>query len=219
MRVTHLGHSCLLIESGGARVLIDPGVFSRFEDVTGLDAVFVTHQHPDHVDADRVPALLDANPGAPLHVEPSVPDTTLQGSAAAQRCRPMTSGHAIRVGDGLTVQPVGERHAVINETLPRIGNLGVVLYAEGEPTLFHPGDAYDAEPGPVDVLALPVNAPWCASKETVAFVQRIAPRVAVPIHDGLLNETGRGMYLGQVQRFGPDDLELRDLADGRPAEL
>lgn len=219
MRVTHLGHACLLIESGDTRVLIDPGVFSRFEGVTGLDAIVVTHQHADHVDAERLLALLEANPDADLHVEPSVPDTTLQGSPAAARCRTMSSGRSLQVGDGLTLEPVGDRHAVINEALPRIGNLGVVVRVDGGSTLFHPGDAYDAQPGRVDVLALPLNAPWCASKETVAFVQRIAPRVVVPIHDGLLNEVGRGMYLSQVQRFGPDGLELRDLSGGEPARF
>jgi L-ascorbate metabolism protein UlaG (beta-lactamase superfamily) len=28
MRLTHLGHACVLVESGGSRLLIDPGVYS-----------------------------------------------------------------------------------------------------------------------------------------------------------------------------------------------
>ena len=27
MRITHLGHACLLIEAAGQRILIDPGAF------------------------------------------------------------------------------------------------------------------------------------------------------------------------------------------------
>ena len=43
MEVTHFGHSCVLLDTGAARLLIDPGNFSTdFEDVTGLDAVLVT---------------------------------------------------------------------------------------------------------------------------------------------------------------------------------
>ena len=91
----------------------------------------------------------------------------------------------------------------------------MVLRAEGEPTFFHPGDAYDAEPGEVDVLALPLNAPWAASRDTIAFVRRIAPRVAVPVHDALLSPAGRGLYLSQVKNFGPEGMELRDLSGGR----
>ena len=37
MDITHLGHSCLLVESAGTRVLLDPGTFSHgFEELTGL---------------------------------------------------------------------------------------------------------------------------------------------------------------------------------------
>ena len=70
MEVTHFGHSCVLLDTGAARLLIDPGNFSTdFEDVTGLDAVLVTHQHPDHLDLERLPALLRANPDARLIVD------------------------------------------------------------------------------------------------------------------------------------------------------
>src|SRR5205807_7363210 len=63
MRLQKLGHSCLLVESGDARLLIDPGTFSSgFEGLEGLTAVLVTHQHPDHLDIDRLPGLLERNP-------------------------------------------------------------------------------------------------------------------------------------------------------------
>ena len=52
MRITSLGHACLLVETGDQRILIDPGTFSPgFQDLTDLDAIVVTHQHADHVDA------------------------------------------------------------------------------------------------------------------------------------------------------------------------
>ena len=61
---------------------------------------------------------------------------------------------------------------------------------------------------------MPLNAPWCASKETVAFVRRIAPRYAVPVHDGLLAPAGRGIYLDHATRFSPERTEVVDLAGG-----
>ncbi|MCA1695075.1 MAG: MBL fold metallo-hydrolase, partial [Actinobacteria bacterium] len=46
MEITHFGHSCVLLDTGSARLLIDPGTWSEgFEDLTGLDAVLITHQH------------------------------------------------------------------------------------------------------------------------------------------------------------------------------
>jgi len=63
MRITHLGHACLLVETGGQRILLDPGAFSsRIVDVTGLDVILITHQHADHLDLQRLPALLEINP-------------------------------------------------------------------------------------------------------------------------------------------------------------
>ena len=70
MQIIHYGHACVLVETESARLLIDPGTFSSgFEELTGLDAVLVTHQHPDHLDTDRLPALLAANSGAELVVD------------------------------------------------------------------------------------------------------------------------------------------------------
>ena len=216
MRLTHLGHACLLVETGGQRILIDPGAFSPgIEDVTGLDAILVTHQHGDHVDLQRLPAVLEANPQARLYAEPQAAAVMAEAGIAAELA---VSGEALTFGT-VQVTPVGETHALINEALPRIGNLGVVLRSEGEPSLFHPGDAYDAEPGQIDILALPLNAPWTASRDTVAFARRISPRVSVPIHDVLLSAIGRQLYLSQVQSFGPEGMEVRDLSDGAPVDF
>jgi len=211
MRLTHLGHACLLVETGGQRLLVDPGVFSHgIVDVTGLNVILVTHQHADHVDLQRLPAILEANPQARLYAEPQAAAVMEEAGIGSEHT---VAGEELSFGRVL-VMPVGEKHALINEALPRIGNLGVVIRAEGEPTLFHPGDAYDAAPGQIDILAVPLNAPWTASRDTVAFAQRIAPKVSIPIHDALLNDIGRQLYLSQLKRFGPESMEVRDLADG-----
>ena len=216
MRLTHLGHACLLVETVGQRILIDPGAYSPgIVDLTGLSVILVTHQHPDHVDLQRLPEILEANPQARLYAEPQAA-AILEGAGIGSE---LTAAYETLTVGRVEITPVGEKHALINEALPRIGNLGLVLRSEGEPSLFHPGDAYDGEPGQVDILALPLNAPWSASRDTVAFARRISPRVCVPIHDALLSAIGRQLYLSHVQRFGPEGMELRDLSDGAPADF
>ena len=73
MRLTHLGHSAVLVETDDARVLIDPGNFSdAWHGLTDLDAILITHSHPDHADPEHLPALVRANPDAKVYVEPSI---------------------------------------------------------------------------------------------------------------------------------------------------
>jgi len=216
MQIAHLGHACLLVEAGGQRVLIDPGAFSPgIADVTGLDLIVVTHQHMDHVDVERLPTLLEINPQARVYAEPEAAALLESAGIAAEHT---VAGRTLTFGR-LEVTPVGDRHALINEALPRIGNLGVVLRCAGEPTLFHPGDAYDGEPGQVDILALPLSAPWTPSRDTIAFATRISPSFCVPIHDALLSPIGRDLYLSQVKSLGPQTMEVRDLSDGIPADV
>ena len=71
----------------------------------------------------------------------------------------------------------------------------------------------------MDVLAVPLNAPWCKVAESIAFVRRIAPRQIIPIHDALLSTAGRRLYLGHVEGYGGDDLTVHDLAGGRAADI
>lgn len=201
MKLTLLGHSCVLIEAAHQRILIDPGTFSAFDDVTDLDAVLVTHQHADHLDLARLPELLRRNPGASMHTDPGTAEILAREEIPVTRNRP---GETFTFGD-LMITPVGAEHAVITEYVPRVPNVGLYLTAPGQASFFHPGDALDAEvPGDVDLLAVPVNAPWCAVKETVEFVRRLAPSAVLPIHDALLTEPGRDIYLQHIAGFGRD---------------
>ena len=164
MRVTHLGHACLLVEIADSRILIDPGSFSTgFDSLRDLDAVVVTHQHADHLDEDRLPALLAFNRQAPVYADPESAEL-LDGNSSDIVV--LAEGEKHRVGT-TTIRPVGRLHAANHDRVPRCTNVGVVLQADGEPSLYHPGDAYDGEPGETDVLAVPLNAPWSKVAETI----------------------------------------------------
>lgn len=217
MRITHLGHAAVLVETDAARLLIDPGNFTdAWQGLTDLDAVLVTHQHPDHLDPETVPALLVANPAAKVWVEPSIAAAAGDSLPELPRAEPLAPGDQATVGD-LLVEAVGGEHAVIHRDLPRIGNVGFVLRSEGQPTFFHPGDSYATIPDRVDVLAMPAYGPWAAIKETVDFVRAVGALEGFPVHDGLLNERGFGLVFNRVTDM--TGTRLVDLRGGTPHEF
>jgi L-ascorbate metabolism protein UlaG (beta-lactamase superfamily) len=180
MQLTHFGHSCVLVETGAARLLFDPGTLSGgFEELTDLDAVFITHQHPDHVDVRKLPELLEANPSAELYTDPG---TAHEMAEAHQSRRVVGAGDAFEVA-GAAVNVVGGEHAVIHPDIPVVPNTG---YLVDHGAFYHPGDSFHLPEQRVDVLGLPTAAPWLKISEAIEFFRAVSPRVAVPIHQGLL---------------------------------
>lgn len=212
MKITHLGHAAVLLEVADRRVLFDPGNFSdRWHALTDLDAIVVTHLHPDHVDPEHVGALLAANPDAQVWVEPGVLDAVDLGD----RGRGIAEDESVELG-GVRIDAVGGLHAVIHRDIPRIGNVGLVVTAEGEPTFFHPGDSLDTAPAGVDVVAVPVMGPWAAMKEHIDFLRELGAGQGFGIHEALLSERGWKLSHGRYNEMTPTT--VHDLRAGTPWE-
>ncbi len=209
--LVHLGHACVVVDTGAARVLLDPGAFSEgWQTLEGLDAILVTHQHFDHLDIEKLPALLAQNPDAELVVDPGTADVLRERGIAHTRREP---GEEFTVG-GTRVEVVGTaagEHAVIHPDIPVIANNGYVLRAEGG-TVMHPGDAYVPAPAGVDVLLLPTGAPWLKVSEAVDYLRAVAPPIAVPIHEAVL--ASPDLHYGLFDSLSPEGTDVRVLGRG-----
>lgn len=209
MEITKYGHSCLQVRDGDADVLIDPGSFSAgFERLTGLTAVLITHQHADHADLDRLQVLLRENPDAAVYADVGSADILGDRGITAT---PVQAGDELDVG--VPVRVFGRDHAVIHDDLKPIPNAAYLVGGR----LLHPGDSFTVPSVPVEILALPVSAPWMALKEAVDYLRAVAPRVAVPIHEAVLSRTAMAYTL--LQQLGPADTRWLDLDDGHTETL
>lgn len=208
MQLTHFGHSCLLAsfkdDSGGeTSVLFDPGNFSHgFEGITGLSAILITHQHPDHADTARLPALVDANPQAALYADPQT------AAQLGDPWRPVHVGDVFSIGH-LSVRGAGGRHAVIHPEIPVIDNISYLIGDGTHPArLMHPGDALFTPGEPVDVLATPAAAPWMKISEAVDYLRAVAPSHAVPIHQAIIAPSARGIFYGRLSEMTNTDFQV-----------
>jgi L-ascorbate metabolism protein UlaG (beta-lactamase superfamily) len=208
MRITKFGHACVRVEHEGATVVIDPGVFTDVGALDGAGAVLITHEHPDHY----LPHHLRAT-DAPVFTIEAVADRIRQDAPdVAERVTVVGPGQEFDAG--LPVTAVGELHAVIHPEFPRFFNSGYVLTA-GDQKVYHPGDAL-TEPGEqVDVLFVPVSAPWMRASEAIEFARAVKAPRNLAIHDRVYSEAGLGIVDGHMNAFLPKEgLEYVRLSDG-----
>lgn len=187
MRMTKYTHACVRLERDGAVLVIDPGVFTEPEALDGADAVLITHEHPDHLDVEKLLAARAGGRGFTVHTHPSMAPKL---SALGDAVQPISSGDEVTIA-GFRVRAFGEWHAVIHPDVPRVANLGFLV----EDSIYHPGDSVEAPAGVrVETLLLPVSAPWLKLAEAIDFARAVAPRRAYAIHDHLLSPAGAQIF-------------------------
>ncbi|MGV9857323.1 MBL fold metallo-hydrolase [Gordonia sp. NPDC003425] len=219
MQITHFGHSCVLVELEGSRILFDPGNFSHgFEGVGDLDAILITHQHPDHCDVARLPDLIAANPQAIRYADPQTA-AQLNADDVAGEWTAALAGQQVEIG-AVTARFTGGRHAVIHPEIPVVDNVAYVLNTAAEQGRFmHPGDSFYIPFEKIDVLALPSAAPWMKLSESVDYLRAMAPRVAVPIHQAILSDAGTGIHYGRLADMKAAGTEFTVLDTETAAEV
>jgi L-ascorbate metabolism protein UlaG (beta-lactamase superfamily) len=199
-RLSKFGHSCVRLEKDGSAIVIDPGTFSDVEAaLAGADAVLVTHEHPDHIDQERVLPILEANARLSIHAPAGVADTLRAAAGnAAERIHTVEPGSRFEAA-GFDLRTFGGQHALIHPHIPMVANIGYMV----DDDLYHPGDSFTVPHGvQVRTLLVPLHAPWSKIGEVIDFLAAVRAERAFPIHDGLLNERGLGMFDRHSTNFG-----------------
>lgn len=179
MTITKLGHCCLLIKEGELTILTDPGTYSTAQEaITGIDGIFITHEHADHFHIDSLKKVLVNNPQATIYTVKGVAKILEQENIAYEL---LEHGQSVTV-KGVLIEGFGELHADMYPGWPQVDNCGYFINNR----LFYPGDAFTNPGKPVEILALPVAGPWMKLSEAIDYAKEMKPKVAFPVHDGIL---------------------------------
>jgi L-ascorbate metabolism protein UlaG (beta-lactamase superfamily) len=197
-----IGHSAVVIDLDGVRLLTDPvtrarvGPLRRVEPVPArdrlrdVDAVLISHLHWDHLD---VPSLRDLGRDTPMFVPAGA--GPWMGTAGFTDVHEMAIGESVDVG-GVMVRAVPAVHSGYRPPLgPTAPPLGFVVrgsrsvYFAGDTDLF---DGMGQLGEPIDLALIPVWG-WGPTLgrglhldplRAAQSLRLIRPRAAVPIHWG-----------------------------------
>lgn len=205
MKITRYFQSCLLIEEGAARLLIDPSgqEATRLAEFGKLDAVFYTHEHGDHFNAE-VAQQLAAN-GAKIYAN---------GATAKKMTTPpeiVNDGQEFDVG-GVKVKAVELPHCLMWDGSAGPQHTGYLVAGR----LFHSGDGAKLEGLSAEIAAIPIAGPDISLKDAFDFVAQLAAKTVVPVHYdyfGIKPEVFAELARGQ---FG---IDAKVLAAGQTVEL
>ena len=188
MRLTKYEHACFTLEKDGKLLVVDPGTFTTdLGSPENVIAIVVTHEHPDHFDVNALGALIAHNPEAKIYAHENI---TRQFGEDGETLpyETVETGKTVTV-DPFTLEFFGGEHAVIHPDIPVVANLGLMI----DDTVYYPGDSFTQPSKPVDVLALPVGAPWLKMNEVIDYLTAVKPRLAFPTHDAVLSDAGKSV--------------------------
>lgn len=192
MRIQKLLHSCLLVEEGHTRILFDPGNWSFGPGLLDaiqlpkIDAIFITHKHPDHCDPTTIKTLVTRD-SCPVYANTNAGYYLHEAGVTAKELGTSQTAH---VGS-CTVVSIPAPHGLLPWS-DAINNGYVV-----NNRLLVPGDSYAFE-GTGEILALPIISPWGTSTDAIHVALKVKPKHVIPVHDMIVADRFRERLIDNV---------------------
>ncbi|CAM3492089.1 metal-dependent hydrolase [Marinicrinis lubricantis] len=213
MHLTYLGHSCILLESEGKRVIIDPFLTGNphcpFKpEELKVDAIFLTHAHDDHFgDSIEIAKQSDC-----LIV--AVNELAIYCQQRGVKAHPMNPGGTFETA-GFTVKMTQAFHSSslnVDGQLLYAGQPVGLLVTAGGKTLYHAGDTclfsdmkMIGELHEIDAAALPIGDNFTMGpKDALIAAEWIGAEHVIPLHYNTFPviEQDAAAFAREVERKG-----------------
>ena len=204
MKITKYPQSNFLIESSGKRIIIDPGnlTFEKYKpaDFGDLDAILITHSHPDHFHKEAVVKFIEQK--VPLYGNH---DVVKQFETDKFEVLKVEHGKEFEVA-GFQIKPIDIPHFQLlyceqdkkpltaDEITP---DKRCKLHPDLEPgrvdgppntgflvngVFFHPGDGIEKAGLTIENAAIPINGPTIDFDRAWAFSNSLQAKKIIPMH-------------------------------------
>lgn len=237
MKITKYPQSHFVIESGSTKIMIDPGTlsFQKYspEDFRDLNAVLITHTHPDHLDMTAVKQIASE---IPVYGNGDVVSQLEEGDVVVTK---VEHDREFEVGQ-VSIRPVDIPHckllycsaekktlkapeisrdkkckvhpALIPETTDGPPNTGFII----NDVFFHPGDGINPQDFQIYSAAIPINGPTIEFEDAWSLSDSLKAKKIIPMH------YTHPTFIADPKEFasyGKGDTKVIILEDGQPTEI
>lgn len=210
MKITKLGHSCLLIEENNTRILVDPGTFTNKDAfLQNIDLILITHGHSDHLDVKLVKEILQNNQ-AYIFTNQEAADILIKEAVGSQI---LMAGDVKQIKD-LKIEAFGDIHEPVYPTEDAGTNLSFLINDK----FFIQGDAYNLPEKEISAMSLAVVGPWVKTDIAIDYALELKPKTVIPVHDGNITTPG-GFYAMPEKILTANEIKFQPLEILKEYEL
>ncbi|MDN3547952.1 MBL fold metallo-hydrolase [Mucilaginibacter aquaedulcis] len=210
MKISKYLHSCLVFELNGYKLLFDPGTFSFAEGLVtpqmfaDVQAIVLTHIHPDHYDIEILKSILALNNAQIL-------TNTQIGQQLDKACISYTllENEILRLGPfKLQAFPVAHE-LIMDNPLPQM--TGFLINDK----VLHPVDSMEdklLDYKDIELLLMVTMAPFANEPRISAFADKLQPKQIFPVHDGYAKEFFiKQRYAAYVKHFEKQGIKFHEI--------